>query len=272
MDNSMYTRAFVRGSIGFFLGVVVLGLQGCSKPVAEAPSGEKKAPAASEAPSEATAPPIQAQEPAKSPALDVPSLVARINGAEDMIDWHAQRAAYLAQADRDSEVDAALATREAALLAQSPALPISEELELVALDWALDGESSAEGKDENFRATWLFKVKKKIELEEGVDVRLILRGWFDKAHQHYFGPDDKYFQLTYKLVPPISDWEAGSYHLVALKTYRKVPNLPYRLHTFLEKVRQTEDGGLTPGGRHGEIADSGWRADLGAAAAPPAQQ
>lgn len=272
MDNSMYVRAFFRGGMGILLGILVLGMQGCSKPVAEAPSGEKKAPAASEAPSEATAPPIQAQEPAKSPALDVPSLVARINGADDMIEWHAQRAAYLAQAGRDSEVDAALAARETALLAQSPALPISEKLELVALDWKLDGGASSEGTDENFEIAWLFKVKNKIELEEDHDMLLQIRGWFDKSHQHYFDPDANYFQLTYKLSPPVSEWEADSYQLVTRKTYRKVPNVPYRLHTFFENVRKTEEGSWASDGTYGQIANSGWHADLGVESAPTAQQ
>jgi len=247
--------------LGIVVGAAVLTLPGCNRPEATpSPADDRELVTGADS---VSAKPARAPEPAPTATLDAPALLARLAAADTMLAWYDVQAAYQAQGGGIPEVDAALAAREAELLAKTPALLISEELDLIAVNWKLDGIESAEGKEEAFLVTWLFRPKKDIVQEAGHDVRLVLRGWFDKAHQQYFAADEKYFQLTYTLKPPVADWEAGSYQLVKQKTYRKVPNIPYRLHTFFTKVRKTEEGDWVPQGRYGQIADSGWKADLG---------
>jgi len=274
MWNKIISKQSVAG-VGLLLGMGVLVLSGCGKKTTEPDSPKDNAEGA---PAAVAPAPTEMSEPAETPtpqpeeALDVPALLDKIANAKDMLQWYGIRTAYLASGSKNQEVDAALAARETALLSDTPVLPISEDLDLIAIDWKLDGSASSEGKEETFDVTWLFRPNEKIVQEADRDMRLVLRGWFDKAHQHYFKPDEKYFQLTYTLVQPVSEWDAGSYQLVTQKTYRKLPNLPYRMHTFFTKVRKTEEGDWAPDGRYGEIADAGWKADLGGGAAEPAQQ
>lgn len=199
-----------------------------------------------------------------APALDVPALLGKIGDAQDIIGWYRARESYVATGETNPEVEAALSAREAELLAANPAMPITESLDLLELQWKLDGESSAEGREDTFVVTWLFRVNKPVPVAEGHDVKLVLRGWFDKAHQQYFKENEKYVDLTYALDPPLSEWKAGSYHLISNKTYRKLPNLPYRLHTYFSELKQGDDGNWVFAGRLGEAADAGWHADLGA--------
>lgn len=249
----------------FLVATLALGLvlvPGCGDATKPAPATQ----AGDTVKETAEAKPADSGAPAAAPeqSLDVPALLAGISGAKDMFAWYAARETYKAGETANAGIDAALKARESELLAEVPAVPISADLDLVGLDWKLDGTESAEGQKDSFFVTWLFRVNKDIVLEGDHDLKLVLRGWFDKAHQHYFDKDQQHFQLTYSLTPPVTEWKAGTYQRVSRKTYKQVPNVPYRLHTIFSET--TAAGDYVS--RYGEFADSGWFADIGKVPAP----
>lgn len=220
------------------------------------------------------APVMEAQAPVaeKAAAPDFSAVLTKVAASEDMFAWYAARQAYLSGTERNPEVDSTLAAKETELLAKSPARPINDALELVAFNWKLDGKDSAEGQKETFAVTWLFKKKQAIQFPEGEDVQLILRGWPDKAHQHYLEgvgqADNKYFEVSYGLKPKLTEWKEGDYQLVEQKTYTKLPNVPYRMHTFFSQLKKNDEGKWVYVGPFGKRPDLGWFADLGATQAP----
>ena len=245
---------------GLLLGALLActgSLAGCAPKTSSAPAPE--VPAAVEKP----VAPAVAETP---PAPDLSATLQKAAACEDLFSWYGVREQYLAGAARGAEVDAALSAKEAELLAKTPAKAFNDSLEVVAFDWKLAGSGSSEGKKENFNARWLFRKKGPIALPAGDDVQLILRGWPDKAHQHYLEgvgqADNKYVELTFWLKPPLSEIEAGAYFLVERKTYRPLPNVPYRMHTFFSQMKKKEDGSWGYVGRFGELADFGWFAGL----------
>ena len=113
-------------------------------------------------------------------------------------------------------------------------------------------------------------MKKSVVVEENNDIWLVLRGWFDKSHRHYFEANQDYlqrgyFELTYSLDPPLAAWEPGSYQRVVRRSYKKLPNVPYRFQNYFNGVRKDERGNWVSTGRWGEFSEIGWRADLGEA-------
>ncbi len=220
------------------------------------------------------APPVEAPaQVAEQPAApDFSATLAKIAAAEDMLAWYAVRQEYNGGSERSPEVDAALSAKESELLAKAPARAINDALDLVAFNWKLDGTTSAEGQKETFAVTWLFKKKQAIQFSEGEDVQLILRGWPDKAHQHYLEgvgqADNKYFELSYGLKPKLAQWKEGDYQIVEQKTYKKLPNVPYRVHTFFSQLKKNDEGKWVYVGPYGQRPDLGWFADLGATQAP----
>ena len=225
--------------------------------------GAKSGDPATNTPAVETPAPI-AEKPA---APDFSATLAKVTTSEDMFAWYAARQEYLSGAERSPEVDSALSAKEAELLAKVPARPINDALDLVAFNWKLDGTVSAEGQKETFAVTWLFKKKQAIQLPEGEDVRLIIRGWPDKAHQHYLEgvgqADNKYFELSYGLKPNLAQWKDGEYQIVEQKTYKKLPNVPYRVHTFFSQLKKNDEGKWVYVGPFGQRPDLGWFADLG---------
>ncbi len=215
--------------------------------------------------------PVKTETPAapvEAPAApDFSATLQKISACEDMFAWYSVREAYLAGTERGAEVDAALAAKEAELVVKTPAKALHETLDLVAFDWKLEGSDSAEGKPENFNMRWLFHVKAPIVLPADEDIQLVLRGWPDKAHQNYLEgigqADNKYFEISFWLKPRIVESEAGSYYLVERKTYKEVPNVPYRMHTFFSQLKKKEDGGWGFVARFGASIDMGWFADTG---------
>lgn len=209
-----------------------------------------------------TAPAVATPSP-----TDFTALLQQVASASDLFSWYSARESYLSAAARSPEVDAALAAKETELLAKSPARAFNDALELLAFDWKLDGDNSAEGKKENFTGRWLFHKKGPVTLAADEEVQLILRGWPDKAHQNYLEgvgqADNKYFELSFSLKPRLADVENGAYFLVERKTYKQLPNVPYRMHTFFSQMKKKEDGSWGYVGRFGESADLGWVADAG---------
>lgn len=209
---------------------------------------------------------------AEKPAADFSATLAKVAVSEDMFSWYAVRQEYLAGTERSPEVDNALTAKETELLAKVPARPINDALDLVAFNWKLDGTASAEGQKETFAIKWLFKKKQAIQFPAGEDVQLILRGWPDKAHQHYLEgvgqADNKYFEVSYGLKPKLAEWKEGDYQLVEQKTYTKLPNVPYRVHTFFSQLKKNDEGKWVYVGPFGQRPDLGWFADLGATPAP----
>lgn len=239
-----------------FAGLVLVG---CGAESGEkSPVSEKVA----EMPAQATP---KAMEAPVAPDFSVS--LQQIAAAEDFFGWFAAREAYLAGTARSPEVDAALQAKETELQAKSPARPINDSLDIVAFDWKLDGANSSEGKKENFSTRWIIHKKAAIELPEGDEVQLILRGWPDKSHQNYLEgvgqADNKYFELSFWLKPTLSEIEPGSYFLVERKTYKQIPNVPYRMHTFFSQLKKKEDGNWSYVGRYGVLIDLGWFADTG---------
>lgn len=216
------------------------------------------------------APAVETPAPvAETPAApDFSATLAKVAASEDMFAWYSVRQEYLAGTGRSPEVDAALSAKEAELLAKTPARLVNDALEIVAFKWKLDGKASAEGKLENFSASWLFRAKQDIQLPAGVDVKLVLRGWPDKVHRHYLTEagrkEDRYFETTYDFTPPLGEWKAGNYYLLERRVKAAIPNVPYRIHTIYSQVKKNEDGtGGGYAGPYAELTDLGWFADLG---------
>lgn len=237
-------------------GVVLVGCGAKSgEPVPSAPAVETPAPVAE-----------------KPSAPDFSVTLAKVAASEDMFAWYTAREEYLSGKERSAEVETALSAKEAELLAKSPARPLNDALDLVAFNWKLDGTASAEGQKETFAVTWLFKKKQAIQFPAGEDVQLILRGWPDKAHQHYLEgvgqADNKYFELSYGLKPKLAQWKDGDYQIVEQKTYKKLPNVPYRVHTFFSQLKKNDEGKWVYVGPYGQRPDLGWFADLGTSPAP----
>lgn len=246
---------------GLLLGALLActgSLAGCGAKTSSAPAPE--VPAAVEKP-------VASAVAEAPPAPDLSATLQKVAACEDLFSWYGVREEYLAGAARGAEVDAALSAKEAELLAKTPAKAFNDSLEVVAFDWKLDGEGSAEGKKEDFVIRWLFHKKGQVDLPVDEEVQLILRGGPDKAHLHYLeglGQADKnYFELSFWLKPRLSEVEAGAYFLVERKTYRPLPNVPYRMHTFFSQMKKKEDGSWGYLGRFGEPADLGWLADVG---------
>lgn len=228
--------------------------------------GAKTGESAPEAPKKVEAPAPAA--PVAAPAApDLATSLQNVASAQDFFSWYSARESYLSGAARSPEVDAALAAKETELLAKTPARAFNDALELVAFDWKLEGENSAEGKKENFTGRWLLHKKGPVTLGADEEVQLILRGWPDKSHQNYLEgvgqADNKYFELSFSLKPRLADVENGAYFLVERKTYKQLPNVPYRMHTFFSQLKKKDDGSLAYVGRFGESADLGWMADTG---------
>ncbi len=260
----MWNKIGAMGRIGALclaLGTGFVVLQGCdesSKP-SPAPAVEKT-PTAQETSAES--------KPVSAEPMDVAVILSTISGAKDLLAWYKIRSAYQSHDTPNPEVDAAFAAKEAELLELAPVKPVNEALDLVDFDWKLVGAESEEGQKETFRATWLFRVNKDISLEPGHEVKLVLRGWFDKAHQQYFDEGARYFELTYAIKPPVSDWKADTYQLVTHKTYKKVPNVPYRMRVLFPELKVTDEGKTVSAGRFGENIDCGWHADVGDVSTP----
>jgi predicted small lipoprotein YifL len=232
-----------------------IALAGCGAKGADAPTPE-------------TPPKVETPAPAAPAALDVSAVLQKVSGSEDLFSWHTAREAYLAGTARDAEVDTALSAKEAELRTKTPGWPVNDALEILAFDWKFDGGESSEGKPANFTAKWLFHAKQDIQLPADVAVKLVLRGWPDKAHRHYLTEagrkEDRYFETTYDFTPPLGEWKAGNYYLVERRVKASLPNVPYRIHTVYSQVKKKEDG--TSGGYAGPYAaltDLGWFADLG---------
>lgn len=214
-----------------------------------------------------TPPPAAAPETA-APAVDSAALLKRVEGCPDIFAWHTVQSEYLSGTGRDAAVDAALAAKEQELLAKTPGWSVNDALQIVGFKWDLAGEAPPESIAENFSATWLFKAKQNVQLQPGVDVKLVLRGWPDVSHRHYLKEagrkEDRYFETTYDFNPPLGEWKAGNYYLVERKVKGSLPNVPYRIHTIYSQVKKNEDG--TSGGFAGPYApltELGWFADLG---------
>jgi hypothetical protein len=193
--------------------------------------------------------------------------ISKIEASKDMFEWYGLQTSYK-EAQGDSEdVEAALAAKEAELLKKKPAVPVTDALKLVAFNWKLLGSASTEGKEEKFQAQWLFHKSGSITFAKDEDVTLVLRGWLDAAHMHYFpedkGGDPRYFELNWSIRPSINNWSVGEYYLVTRETYNPVPNVPYRIHTFFAQVKKDEEGNWKSQGTYGEHLDLGWHADLG---------
>lgn len=218
-------------------------------------------------PATETSPKSEAQAPAAPAALDLPTVLQKVSGSADLFSWYAARDAYLAGTARGAEVDAALSAKEAELRAKTPGWPVNDALEILAFNWKLDGGASAEGKLANFTATWLFHAKQDIQLPADVVVKLVLRGWPDKAHRHYLTEagrkEDRYFETTYDFTPPLGEWKAGNYYLVERRVKASIPNVPYRIHTIYSQVKKKEDGTSAGAGPYAELTDLGWFADSG---------
>ena len=210
---------------------------------------------------------VESPVPAATPAPDSTASVQQVASAGDFFAWFSAREAYMAGKARNPAVDTALGAKEKELLATTPARAFNDALELLSFDWKLDGNGSVEGKKENFTARWLFHKKGPVTLALDEEVQLILRGWPDNAHQNYLEglgqADNKYFELSFSLKPRLADVENGTYFLVERKTYKQLPNVPYRMHTFFSQLKKKDDGSLAYVGRFGESADLGWIADTG---------
>lgn len=248
--------------------LVVLGLQGCDKPEpvpapsatnADAPVTPEPAPAQKDAGVETP----EAAPGEEMAAIDAPALVQEIEGAEDFFAWATARDTYQALGKALPEVEEALSTRETALLRDHPPIPVNEHLEIVEFDWAIDGESAGTAERETFRASWVFKVNEPIVLPDRHDVRLVLRCSFDASHQQYFEEEKRDTELTFAINPPITTWEAGSYQSIEFTTYRKLPNIPYRIQTIFSLVKKDENDNWVYVERYGTAASHGWQASLG---------
>lgn len=241
-------------------------LAGCKGSPADNASGNETAaaPAGEEAASAAPAATEVPEEPAAAPSAIT---TARIEASENMVDWYQLHAEYAATGTRDEALDSAFAAKETALLAKKPAMPVNDKLELVAFDWVLDGSDSAEGKNENFTAHWLFRKTQETALGPDRRVVLVLRGWVDKAHQDYLksdkNPEGRYFEKTYSLDPGIDAWETGKYHLISKEIRPAIPNLPYRMQSIFPQMKKKDDDSWEGDGRFAELLDMGWYADLG---------
>lgn len=242
--------------IGLALAGTVL-VNGCTKaPQSETPAKDG-----------ATSAPAAAAPAPAAPAVDSAALLKKVEGCADMLAWQTVQSEYLAGTGRDAAVDTALAAKEQELLAKTPGWSVNDALQIVAFKWDLDGEASAEGKAENFTATWLFKAKQDVQLAPGIDVKLVLRGWPDASHRHYLKEagrkEDRYFEVTYDFTPPLGEWKAGNYYRIERKIKSKLPNVPYRIHTVYSQVKKNEDGTTGFAGPYAELTDLGWFADLG---------
>lgn len=259
------------GAVAPFVAILVtiLSFAGCSKPAD--PSSVPAATGSSEALPEATNPSVaEAGEPIASEAnmsTEATALLGDIEAAADIFEWYDVYTRARALEPRVAELDAALEKKRVTLMRGAPAIPISDAIELAGFKWKLQGAESSEGKFETFSASWLFHKKSEITFEKNEDVKLILRGWLDESHMHYFAPDKggdpRYFEYNWSLRPSINQWETGEYHLVTRETYKQVPNVPYRIHTFFTSVKQDEAGDWKSQGAYGERLDLGWHADLG---------
>ena len=228
------------GVVGICAASCIVVLQGCNKSESTPPptaNTETSAPISTPKAMEAKAP-----EAPVAPALDVSAVLKDIADSKTLLDWYQTRLAYEATASKNAEIDAALEAREKELSGND----ISEE-----------------GRLGKFRVAWLFRVKDSITVEGGQDIKLVLRGWIDKAHQEYFEDDKRFVEFTYDLVPPLTSGEPGSYYLVDRTTYTEIPNVPYRLHTFFSISKKSDDGKWAYVGPYGKPVDSGWYADAG---------
>ena len=261
--SDKFTRVNCSRALAY--GVMVFGavltIAGCS------PSpGNGEPPAARSAPA-ANTPATTASTGAPAILLDRAKLLADIAGARDMFAWYNAYTRCKGAGVTDPEVNSALSKAREALLKKKPAMAITDSLDLVAFDWKLDGTESVEGKNETFVVHWLYFKKGGIKLGEDQGLRLVVRGWLDKAFLHYYTPDQgqnpRYFEMTWKLNPNMDAWKTGEYHLVTQKTYRPIPNVPYRIYTYLAAVKKADDGVWRGKGTYGKSLDLGWHADLG---------
>ena len=250
------------GVVGIVAASCIVALQGCNKSESTPP------PTANPESATATTTPkvmeVKTPEAPVAPALDVSAVLKDIANSKSLLDWYQIRVAYEAHESQNAEIDAALDAREQELAPASNPKAMSDSLDLIDLSWQLAGDdTSEEGRLGKFRVTWLFRVKAPITVEPDQAIRLVLRGWIDKAHREHFEGDKQFVEFTYDLVPPLTSSKAGSYYLVERTTYTEIPNVPYRLHTFFSISTKSDDGKWTYVGPYGKPVDSGWFADAG---------
>ena len=257
--------------LGMILGVGIL-FAGCDKPP-ETPQDEKtpatkvetEVPAKTETkePSVMGTPSAEADVPVLSQGLTVIDIAS----AEDWFAWYELRDEYRKSATSSKQTEQAFENREKELRKATPTKAFNELLELVAFDWRMQSEDPGEGNNATFLASWLFHKKGDINLEPDHQVSLILRGRPDKSHRNYLPREqdrsNSYFELTYALKPSIDVWEKGEYHLFTKRTYRQLPNIPYKMRTFFSEVRKKEDGSWGYVRPYGDRLDMGWYVDLG---------
>lgn len=249
-----YTTSFVLAA------VVAIGvLSGCGG------SPQAKAPETSSAP--ASTPAVEAPAPETPAPAAAPASAESIAACTNMVEWYRVNAAYAESGASDPAVTAALAAKEAELLAAKPPVLVNDKLELVAFDWKLKGTKSAEGKAELFTASWLFRKTQDTALGADRAVFLVLRGWVDKAHQQYLKDagiaDGRYFEKTYEFDPGLDSWPVGKYTLITKEIKPALPNLPYRMHSIFPAKKKGEDGNWASDGKFAEALEMGWFADLG---------
>ena len=252
---------------------VVMGVLfvGCSpKPEASAPQEKVKQATEQKTETPAPAPKETEAKPAPAPAKEEPKpktpeeFLAGIRKCPDMIAWYGVREAYRESGLTNAEIDAALTAKEQQLLEQSPAHTISDELQLVDFGWDIYQGEEGKGKDVRFTASWLFKKTGDIDLPEGHELSLVLRGLPDKSHIEQFPSerykDEGYFEFTFALDPPAKEWSNGEYYLVTKNPFPVIPNVPYRMVTIMSEVMRNEDGSTRFVDKYGERPQLGWYA------------
>lgn len=235
---------------------------GCSPQPKEAAAPVKQA----EAPAPAAAEATPAPKPEAPKPLTAEALLERIAQCEKMVGWYRIRDEYRNSGLTSADIDAALMAKEKQLLAKNPPQAITDALELVDFEWTLLSTEGENGELTRNTATWLFKKKAAINLDEGNDVVLVLRGLPDKSHVEKFASeryrDQGFFEFTYDLDPGVQAWSTGEYHLVTKNTFPPVPKVPYRMVTVMSEVHRNDEGETRFANRFGERPQMGWFAVL----------
>ena len=195
------------------------------------------------------------------------SLLSEIALADSLMKWFKIRTKYRETGEQNRHIEAALSKKEQELLENELAAPINDLLELVAFDWKMNGEEPRDDRRATFLVSWLFRTRGAIGFAPGHKVQLVLCGRPDRSHARHFMTETSrkksYFEFTWDLLPSIVTWDKGEYYLVTKKTYRPVPNVPYRMTTFFSEVKKKEDGKWVYLGPYGaRILIPGWRVDL----------
>jgi hypothetical protein len=195
------------------------------------------------------------------------AFVSEVKACESLIEWHQLKMIAAEQNLQSTDIVTAISETKVKLLSLAEIHSVTDSLDLVAFDWNL-AETAGPITHATFIASWLFYKKGSVEFSPDRRVLLVLRGFATTMHKEYFENEvhreKGSFTFCWLLKPTIDEWEIGNYYLVTKRTYRPVPNIPYRLVTsFSKSKRNKDDNDWRFAGVFGEPLVLGWHVDQG---------